>query len=209
MCCGSCPCPRNARATGDWDLLHSPLRQSAMRGVNGTSRNLTVPGEGLTRHFPCWKHLLMLSQLSIRTLAKWVWFLVKIFELTHFKSSYLIYHVFHKEKAPLIRGLFCGLWDFVKPGWQLYRQCGKTNKWRRWRYKLWFVVLFTSNHGPMYPSGEHTIPGPAQTCRRWLILNSTTEHSMILHPLLWKPTPYLLQSYWLLSVPMNTASSKL
>ena len=192
------------------DLLHSPaLAIGNERCQRDFAKFNIARRKPYYRPFSCWKRLLMLSQLSIRTLAKWVWFLVKIFELTHFKSSYLIYHVFHKEKAPLIRGLFCGLWDFVKPGWQLYRQCGKTNKWRRWRYKLWFVVLFTSNHGPMYPSGEHTIPGPAQTCRRWLILNSTTEHSMILHPLLWKPTPYLLQSCWLLSVPMNTASSKL
>ena len=55
MYCGSCPCPRNARATGDLGPapLPRPLRQSAMRGVNGTSRNLTVPGEGFNRPSSC------------------------------------------------------------------------------------------------------------------------------------------------------------
>ena len=100
------------------------------------------------------------------------------------------------------KGLFQASWNVVKPGWQLYRQRGKTNKWRRWRSKLWFVVLFTSNHGPLYPGPVNTrYPAPAQTCRRWLILNSTTQHSVTLHPLLWKPTPYLLQSCWLLQFP--------
>ena len=54
MYCGSCPCPRNARATGD--LGPAPLPRSIGSVAignercqrNGTSRKLTVPGEGFS-----------------------------------------------------------------------------------------------------------------------------------------------------------------
>ena len=150
-----------------WDLLHSP---APAVGNEGCQRDFAKSNRARRKLYIFLVERCCEKRVTVSRC--WLWFLRPIVPFLFLQCD------------GIGKGLFQALWNFVKPAWQLYRQCGKTNKWRRWRSKLWFVVLFTSNHGPLYP-GEHTIPAPAQTSRRWLILNSTTQHSVTLHPLLW------------------------